>query len=419
MSAGPGAGWEDRAVPDELIALQQNMVARVRALGGARDDRVAQALLAVPRHHFLPELPAAAAYRDEAIVTKRDADGQPISSSSQPTMMAIMLDQLGLRPGQRVLEIGAGTGYNAALMDHLVGADGVVVSVDIDQDLVDAARANLVRAGHPEVRVVCADGADGLAAAAPYDRIIATVGVWDLAPAWLAQLTPAGRIVVPLDLGGADRSAAFERADDQWISGSVLPCGFMSMRGTLAGPQRTRVVDADLSITVGDGRDLPAAVVSTALTGDPATHRTDVVASPRDVFDGVSLWLAAHEPRRCTLSEAATAAMPRLARAPLAIQDRRVTTGILDGDSLAVLLRPAADGPLAAWGYGPRGDELAGDLAHQVSGWQAAGRPGTAGMRIAAHPRPARGSAPRDGLVIDRPHTRFVLSWPADAPTAG
>jgi protein-L-isoaspartate(D-aspartate) O-methyltransferase len=404
-------------VADELTALQRNMVAQVRARGGARDERVAEALLAVPRHHFVPDLPVEAAYQDEALVTKRDADGRPISSSSQPTMMAVMLEQLDLRPGQRVLEVGAGTGYNAALMAHLVGPSGAVVSVDIDTDLVDTARANLARAGHPEVRVVCADGAGGFATAAPYDRVIATVGVWDLAPAWGEQLTPAGRIVVPLDLGGADRSVAFEWSGDHWTSRSLLPCGFVSMRGVLAGPQRTMVIDADLSIVVGDGRELPAAAVSAALTGAPAVHPTGVLAGPRDFFEGLGLWLAVHEPRRCTLSEAAAAVTPRLGRAPLAIQDRRVTTGAADGDSLAVLLRPAQAGEphgLEACGYGPRGDELAAGLATLARGWQAAGRPGSAGMRIAAYPRAADGPAPSpDGLVVDRPHTRFVLSWPA------
>src|SRR5205823_13707927 len=113
---------------------------------------------------------------DDAIVTKRDADGHPVSSSSQPTIMAIMLDQLGVAAGQRVLEIGAGTGYNAALIASIVGADGAVVSIDIDDDLVASAQANTVAAGYPQVRIVCADGADGFAGAAPYDRIIATVG---------------------------------------------------------------------------------------------------------------------------------------------------------------------------------------------------------------------------------------------------
>ena len=81
-------------------------------------------------------MPAAEAYQDEAFVIKTGPDGLPLSSSSQPAIMAIMLEQLGLAPGQRVLEIGTGTGYNAALMAHLVGERGTVVTMDIDADLV-------------------------------------------------------------------------------------------------------------------------------------------------------------------------------------------------------------------------------------------------------------------------------------------
>src|ERR1700758_224146 len=123
-----------------------------------RSERVAAPLHARPRHLFLPGLRPEAAYRDDAIVTKRDEAGQPISSSSQPAIMAIMLDQLDLAPGLRVLEIGAGTGYNAALISHVVGPSGQVTSVDIDSELVGQAREHLARAGFSDVTVVCADG---------------------------------------------------------------------------------------------------------------------------------------------------------------------------------------------------------------------------------------------------------------------
>src|SRR6201996_420036 len=127
-------------------------------------------------------------------------DAQPTSSSSQPTIMAVMLDQLGLEPGHRVLEIGAGTGYNAALMKYLVGPSGTVVTVDLNEDVARDAAAHLAAAGYPEVAVVAADGAAGFPASAPYDRVIATVGVSDLAPAWLDQLGPGGGVGGPPDL---------------------------------------------------------------------------------------------------------------------------------------------------------------------------------------------------------------------------
>ena len=220
----------------DLSRLRDRMVTSVTTSGRPVSDAVAAAMRAVPRHLFLPELPPEMAYRNEAIVTRRSPDGQPTSSSSQPTIMAYMLDQLRVGPGQRVLEIGAGTGYNAALLQQLVGAGGRVVTVDLDDDVARQAAAHLAAAGYPEVTVVQADGATGYPAGAPYDRIIATVGVSDLAPAWLDQLAPGGRIVVPLDLRGSQRSVALEWDGACWQSRSVVPCGFMRMRGTLAGP---------------------------------------------------------------------------------------------------------------------------------------------------------------------------------------
>lgn len=127
---------------------------------------------------------------------KSDSEGLPVSASTQPTMMAVMLSQLGLAAGHRVLEIGTGTGYNAALIARIVGDQKSVVTIDVVPDLIGQARVNLTAAGYGRVTVVCGDGAAGVPDHAPYDRIIVTTGTWDLATQWWAQLGPAGRIVL-------------------------------------------------------------------------------------------------------------------------------------------------------------------------------------------------------------------------------
>src|SRR5580698_10096895 len=128
-------------------AARARMAADLRSHGRALSQEVQDAFASVPRHLFLPEIGAADAYRDEAFVLKCGPDGIPVSSSSQPAMMAIMLDQLELRPGQRILEIGTGSGYNAAVMSVIAGPAGRVVTVDIDADLVARARSSLAEAG--------------------------------------------------------------------------------------------------------------------------------------------------------------------------------------------------------------------------------------------------------------------------------
>src|SRR5207302_1492517 len=158
--------------------LHQSLVDQLRQAGCIRSASVEAAFRAVPRHLFLPGLPMEGVYRDEAIPTK-ELDGATVSSSSQPAIMAVMLEQLQLQPGHRVLEIGAGTGYNAALMAHIVGDAGRVVTVDLDDDLVMSAREHLAAAAFSRVQVVCGDGGLGWPEAAPYDRILLTVGAGD------------------------------------------------------------------------------------------------------------------------------------------------------------------------------------------------------------------------------------------------
>lgn len=416
----PG-GHDVSMATDDLTTLREKLVERLRANVSAVTSTVEDAFRSVPRHLFVPEVSPEVAYQDDAIVTKRDEDGQPISSSSQPAMMALMLDQLGLTPGQRVLEIGAGTGYNAALISHLVSPGGEVVSIDIDLDLVQRARKNLVRAGCPEVIVECVDGAAGFATRGPYDRIIATVGVWDLAPAWLEQLAPGGRLVVPLGLGGVQRSVAFEQEDGHWVSRSAVPCGFMRLRGSLAGPERTYVLskDDDLSIMVPDGGVLNPDAVLTALDAPPTVRSTHAVISPKQVVTDLGLWLAIHEPRWCVLSESKAAARQRLSSAPLTIQDMRITAGLRSEDGIAVLAGEpgrTSEQQMVVHGYGPAAGGLADQLAAHVTAWDHAGRPGE-GLRIHAYAgrRPAS-EATTGSIVMEKEHHQFHLWWPTITP---
>jgi protein-L-isoaspartate(D-aspartate) O-methyltransferase len=402
---------------DELAQMRERLATRVVADTRIGSERVAAALHAVPRHLFLPEQHPEVAYQNDAIVTKRDETGQPISSSSQPTIMAIMLDQLDLAPGQRVLEIGAGTGYNAALISHVVGPSGEVTSVDIDPELVGRAREHLAGAGFDDVTVVCADGAGGYPQRAPYDRVIATVGVSDLAPAWLEQAVPQARIVVPLDVRGTQLSVAFEPAHSSgpWTSRSLAPCGFMRMRGSLAGPERVVALAPGLSLLLPDGSDVDGAALGALLAGPSVPHPTGVRAGPAQVFWGLGLWLAAHEPRSCRLGEERSTG-GWLTGAPMGGPGWRTTLGLLDADGLAILAssaEPERSGlvTMDAMGFGPHAVRLAADLAAHVQAWGDAGQPGIAGLHVDAYPRTSADDPGciADALIMERPGMRFAV----------
>jgi protein-L-isoaspartate(D-aspartate) O-methyltransferase len=172
--------------------VRERMVDRVRELG-VRDSRVLDAMRAVPRHQFVDEALASRAYEDTALPI---GHGQTMS---QPFIVArtIELAIEGLEDPRRarVLEIGTGCGYAAAVLAQLFGE---VISIERLKALHDRARDNLRPLRLSNVRLVFGDGAQGVASAAPYDAIVAAAAGDELPPAWIEQLKPGGRIVAPL-----------------------------------------------------------------------------------------------------------------------------------------------------------------------------------------------------------------------------
>jgi len=178
-------------------------------------------------------------YSDSALVT-RVSGGLPSSSTSQPALVARMLELLDLTPGQRVLEVGAGTGYNAALVQEIVGRTGHVTTIDIQEDVVAQTRRLLQAAGYDRIEVIARDGALGCPENAPYDRIIATVGCPDISYSWTDQLTEGGFMLVPLQHGGEGFNPLVRiwREGESVLGKFVGFSGFMSIQGELAAEQR-------------------------------------------------------------------------------------------------------------------------------------------------------------------------------------
>jgi len=203
--------------------LSQNLLNRL-AQAGELPLAWSEAFAAVPRHRFIPEtiwriegtdlVPLhryedpqewmQRAYGPGSVIIQVD-DGRPAgperrgryitSSASQPNVVALMLDALDAHPGMRVLEIGTGTGYNAALLAHRLGVQNVT-SIEIDSALAEHARRALTATGYP-LPVITADGARGYPPHAPYDRILSTAAVQQLPYPWVAQTRPGGKILTP------------------------------------------------------------------------------------------------------------------------------------------------------------------------------------------------------------------------------
>lgn len=216
--AGTAAGIEELAAVARGELVREIDAERV----WAADPVWRAAFEAVPRHLFVPyyyvagargyerrwaESPDRAArerwvrgaYEDVPLAT-RLRDGELLSSSSQPSLMARMLVALRVADGDRVLEIGAGTGYNAALLAHRLGDDGLVTTVDVEPEIAESARRHLASAGYRPA-VVTGDGARGVPERAPYDRIIATCALPGVPRAWVEQCRAAARILTPVSTG--------------------------------------------------------------------------------------------------------------------------------------------------------------------------------------------------------------------------
>ncbi|MGW7262983.1 methyltransferase domain-containing protein [Streptomyces sp. NPDC054842] len=297
-----GAHALDHGLDDLAASARAALVREIEASGAWAADPVwREAFEAVPRHLFVPyyyvgvlggyermwgedpdrrkrERWLRGAYADAPLAT-RVRDGELVSSSSQPSLMAKMLTELAVRDGHTVLEIGAGTGYNAALLSHRLG-DDLVTTVDLDPEITDSARGHLATAGHHPA-VVTGDGARGVPERAPFDRIIATCTLTSIPRAWLPQCGPGARILAPLATG----LIALRVRDGGHAEGHFLhtPAFFVPLRG-----------------------DTPPEPEPPQLDGLPHRARTDdlfrflltLTAGRLDPYEAYVLWEREHQPTR-------------------------------------------------------------------------------------------------------------------------
>ncbi|GAB3474632.1 methyltransferase, FxLD system [Nocardiopsis coralliicola] len=392
--------------------LRAELVAAIRNRGTFHTPAVENAFARVPRHVFLPQVDPETAYAPQVVVTKHAEDGHALSSASHPNMVAAMLEQLDVRPGHRVLEIGTATGINAALLRELVGEQGQVTSIEIDHDLAEGARAALQAAGYPDVEVISGDGAAGHPDSAPYDRVIVTAGAWDIPAAWWDQLAPTGRMVVPLGLHGSGltRSIALDRTAPDHMDGvSTLVCGFVPLRGSAHSSGEALALAEDITLNLAPDENQDLHVLGRALTYPAHAEWTGITIDDTEQVEHLDLWLA-------------TTTAPHFARLALGAEARRRAevaptlrwggATLHDGaGTLAYLrLRPITEttDELGIIAHGPNSPALTARTEELLRRWR---KEGPTQPTITAHPTGASDDGARNGARVTRPDTTVTITW--------
>jgi len=392
-------------------------VAALKERGAVRTPFLEAAFNKVPRHVFTPDVSVADAYRDRSYPIKIQ-DGVVVSSSSQPAIMAEMLEQLAPQPGERILEIGAGSGYNAALLAELVGINGFVSTVDLDQDIVKIARRNLCKAGYDQVRTVCVDGAEGDSLSAPFDAIIATVGVGDIPPAWVAQLRVGGRLIAPISLGLAQRIVTFERTNTCLKSRSVVGGEFMAFRGSSTAAsigELSTLGDPAVRLRTLPGNTVNADVLTGVLGGECMQIELPANITVDDVWESLDLWLSIREPLFCRLTAQGTAAQrgrvpDAMGIANAASHPVAATLGLCNRDGLVLFALTTTGMCQRAFGSSAACTER---LMQAIQSWEDQGRPANAGLNIKVFSASSQAAdALTDGAhLVTLPSAHFVLQW--------
>ncbi|MFI0721896.1 methyltransferase, FxLD system [Streptomyces sp. NPDC021224] len=397
------------------VQLREALAQRLVDSGHLRTKAVIDTFRSTDRHAFLPGVDLETAYKEDAVPTKHDEHGEMISCISAPSIVATQLEQLGARPGHKVLEAGAATGYNAALLGTIVSPCGQVWTLDVDQDLVAGASKHLADAGIGNATAVMADGAAGLPEHAPYDRIIFTVGAGDVPVKILDQLASGGRLVLPMRIRGSiSRSFAFERDGDTWKTVSCEMATFIPLRKGVCDDVYTLVPmtgEGNVRLETFSEQDVDRGALATVLDRQQTKLYTGVKFRQGSAWEWLYLYLACVLPNGLSrLPGQRPGFTPHFGWGSMAA---------LDGGSLAYLtIREGEDAHGRYWeigviGHGEAGALLAEQVVEEIRAWDASGGNDAPepGFRMATADYRDRLTADDPRFVIDKPYSRIVVHW--------
>lgn len=208
--------------PDPYISQRQAMVEQQLRRRGIHDERVLRAMEEVPRHEFIPEESRSRAYRDEPVPI---GEGQTIS---QPYIVAIMTQLLAVEAENTVLEVGTGTGYQAAILSRLARQ---AYTVERHTSLAEWARENLRRLRYGNVEVVVGDGTRGLPEHAPYDRVLVAAAAPSVPRPLIEQLAEEGRLIMPVGTPDLQVLQLLRKSQGEIFTSSLEGCRFVPLIG--------------------------------------------------------------------------------------------------------------------------------------------------------------------------------------------
>ncbi|MFK0159707.1 methyltransferase, FxLD system [Streptomyces sp. NPDC090493] len=398
--------------PDQL---RETLAQRLVDSGHLRSQAAIGAFRTTDRHAFLPGVDLESAYKEDAVPIKHDEHGEMISCISAPSIVATQLEQLGAQPGHKVLEAGAATGYNAALLGKIVSPGGQVWTLDVDQDLVAGANKNLDEVGVDNATAVMADGAAGLPEHAPYDRIIFTVGAGDVPVKILDQLAPNGRLVLPMRIrGSVSRSFAFERDGDTWKTVSCEMATFVPLRKGVCDDVYTLLPmagEGNVRLETFSEQDVDRDALRSVLDQQQTKLYTGVKFRQGSAWEWLYLYLAAVLPNGLSrLPGQRPGFTPHFGWGSMAA---------LDGGSLAYLtIREGEDEKGRYWevgviGHGQGGADLADRVVSEIRAWDATGGNDAPepGFRMAVADSRDQLTADDPRFIIDKPYSRLVVDW--------
>lgn len=409
-----------------IIVLQRRLVDELIEKKFIKTREVEEAFLTVQRHLFLPGVDLEKVYSNTAIVTKWDGK-IPLSSSSEPAVYAIMLEQLELKEGLKILEIGAGTGFNAALMAQITSEKGKVITVDIDKDITDSARVNLNGAGFSHVNAICKDGSSGYAPEAPYDRIIITAGVWDINPEWFNQLKPGCILLVPMVIHIQGQATfAFKRVNNHLESTSTSGCKFMELRGDFPRPVNWVEIGSGkvMMLCTGSISELSDEISNINVKNQWEDFSTNIELSLLEMHRQLLPWLEITESKFCFLvSKIETSEILNLPVLPKHKgKSLPALFGLAEKDDLCLIYfneektetetqdMNMRSFKLHARNYGSD-DTLAKHLVERIIEWDKTGRPGIQNANVKAYLNNSNVQPAEGEYLIAKKWVNLLFSW--------